>query len=49
VRDSTGDGGQRGLIGSDNDGSTVPFLAVDVRETAVTNGVKKINRKPMKD
>ena len=37
------------MIGGDNNGSTVPFLAVEIWETAVTNGVKKINRKLLKD
>ena len=39
VRDSTSDGVQWGLTGSDNDRSTVSFLTVKVTETAVTNGV----------
>jgi hypothetical protein len=47
VRDNTSDGGRRGLTGGDDDGSTVPFLVVKVRETAVTKDVKKIKRKAL--
>ena len=43
------EGGQRELTGGDDDGSTVPSesLALKVRETVVTNGVEKVNRKAM--
>jgi hypothetical protein len=49
VWDSTSDGGQKRVTGGDNDGCTVPFLAKDVLEMAVTNGVQKINSKLLND
>jgi hypothetical protein len=39
--------GEGRLTGGDDDGSTVSFLAVKVRETAVTKGVKKTKRKAL--